>query len=424
MPYTTYLKLFGYREFIKKPSNNIIHNITVDNTHVNDSIKQLTNKWYEDDMFRSIINLIYPTFIMLILLWIPIYSLIQAIVIKDVQIFLQNFFSFLFVIQFIHGREYYKTKHIDTIYESCNNTSLDKYYLIGILLSFIVALIMCILMINGFNIEIYTPLYDDTNKIQKTFICILFVLEKTFAHATFVINMINFTFVFTHHSNQVSIFETNLEIKMNKPEILDMSTIISEYQELKDDHGISIIKWNNMFSNLILFGIIGIYFTVINYQVTKSVQIVQCTYMGYFIVTDVLYLLIINRMKNGINNILELINLSKFTSSYRNNSIMDDIKGNYHNTEYNSNDSLHTEKNHETIEHLKSMIFRIMIKSHENNFSNEWLILNGKLQQEWKYFSILGFELKDTSLVKKCIAILIAFFMASNLNYQLEWHSV
>ena len=103
---------------------------------------------------------------------------------------------------------------------------------------------------------------------------------------------------------------------------------------------------------------------------------------------------------------------------------MDDIKGNYHNTEYNSDNISHTNKDHETIEHLKNMIFRIMIKSHENNFSNEWLILNGKLQQEWKYFSILGFELRDTSLVKKCIAVLIAFFMASNLNYQLEWHSV
>ena len=424
MSYTTYLKLFGYRGIIKKPSNNIVHNITIDDTHINDSIRQLTNNWYENDIFRSIINSIYPIFITLILLWIPIYSLIQAIVVKDIQIFIQNFFSFLFVIQFIHGREYYKTNHIDTIYELHNNTSPDKYYMVGISISIIVALIMFALMINGFTIEIYTKLYNDAHEIQKIFICILLILEKTFAHATFVINMINFTFVFTHHSNQVSIFETNLDIKMNKSEILDMSTIISEYQELKDNHSISITKWNNMFSNLILFGIIGIYFTVINYQVTKSVQIVQCTYMGYFIVIDMLYLLIINKMKNGINNILELINLSKFTSSYRNNSIMDDIKGNYHNTEYNSDNISHTNKDHETIEHLKNMIFRIMIKSHENNFSNEWLILNGKLQQEWKYFSILGFELRDTSLVKKCIAVLIAFFMASNLNYQLEWHSV
>ena len=48
MSCVTYLKLVGYRGIIDKAENNAIHNITIKEGGVNNSIKQFKIEWYKD----------------------------------------------------------------------------------------------------------------------------------------------------------------------------------------------------------------------------------------------------------------------------------------------------------------------------------------------------------------------------------------
>jgi hypothetical protein len=57
---------------------------------------------------------------------------------------------------------------------------------------------------------------------------------------------------------------------------------------------------------------------------------------------------------------------------------------------------------------------RNTFKSTEIAESVDWLILNQKLNGEWANFRILGFQINDTDMAKKLIAIVGGFLMLTN----------
>ena len=59
---------------------------------------------------------------------------------------------------------------------------------------------------------------------------------------------------------------------------------------------------------------------------------------------------------------------------------------------------------------------RTMIKGHENAEGIDWLILNEKLGGPWENFKLFGFELDDTTLIKKTTAVVVGLIMLLHLN--------
>jgi len=77
-----------------------------------------------------------------------------------------------------------------------------------------------------------------------------------------------------------------------------------------------------------------------------------------------------------------------------------------------SSDSLTSEE--KKINFIKDLSLRNTVKSTEIAESVDWLILNQKLNGEWANFRILGFQINDTDMAKKLIAIVGGFLMLTN----------
>lgn len=420
--YNDFLKLCGYRGLINKSKNEIVHNITINDDIIHNSVRHLSVNWYEVDKYRYAINYTYITFIVLLLLWFPIYAIIVAIINKDIRILTSHFSSILFLVQFVLGLKYYQTQHFDKTYSSReikDEYKIEHFYTGSIILAIISTVVDIILIVLELRTSLYTKMYNELGTISKVFIIILLGLNKMYAYITFFVNIINFSFIFIDHSDKAIKFGQKLDIKVNNLENLNINTIITDYQELKNNHCESVEKWNDSFSSLTLMGIIVLYFVSINYG-SKYADYIEYLNCVYFVIADVIYLLTINKVKNGVKTIMSIINTPKFINNYKTNSTMDDINDPMYSIDDIESAKPISDKNNDVLKYVKTMIFRVMIKSHENNFANEWQILNSKLHQEWENFSIFGFELKDSSLAKKAVALLTAFFMASHLRSTLE----
>ena len=121
-----------------------------------------------------------------------------------------------------------------------------------------------------------------------------------------------------------------------------------------------------------------------------------------------------------------IIEMQHILRSQSNNNLIVETKVNSlikSNTEIINDNDIDLESNIINISQynkLKNIVLRTMLKTHENHFANEWQMLDSVLDQQWENFSIFGFELNDTSLAKKAIALLTAFFMAAHIKTELN----
>ena len=68
------------------------------------------------------------------------------------------------------------------------------------------------------------------------------------------------------------------------------------------------------------------------------------------------------------------------------------------------------------IDLLKDLLIRNVIKSHENAESQDWIILNDKLKGDWQTFKLFGFNIDDSTLIKKTLAVITGIIMLLHLD--------
>jgi len=64
----------------------------------------------------------------------------------------------------------------------------------------------------------------------------------------------------------------------------------------------------------------------------------------------------------------------------------------------------------------KDIQYRLIIKQYEILFSNQWSILNDKLSSEWEQFKILGFDIDDTTPIKKILGLFIFIYLLKGVH--------
>lgn len=471
-----------------------------------------------------VLNIIKITLISVLISWTTCYLIYKTIEKKDSVILLSSSSHVLFVIQYILGSIYYRTKHFKSI---CNDhlDRLNKYNIISFSISIILSLTALLLLVFGHYINVYSDIYEDISIVGKVFICILLIIDKTLSYTIFLTNIMLFVVVFFIHINKVKNFRNILNKKINDSEQVELNIIVNDYSLIKSQYSKSVDNFNSIFSSVAVFGLIQIYY-ITNF---KS-DLIEYFNTFVFVLIFIIQLYVISKITQTIDTIKILINSQKFNDLYNNTKIFDQYTAeinddkNSNNSKkssqflakliYNrsmsdettsndsggkkksplsstkSNDSnknnpkLFKQTSMETIKSTKSektvtppklskedssihisniysnksnsslksqmvslskrnkkiiekslkdtklfksfddineniddineLQVRNLIKSYENFFSNQWLILTTKLNSPWKKFEVLGYEISDTVPIKRVAGIVLLFLTSTN----------
>jgi hypothetical protein len=464
--YAKFLKVYGLQELIGINEshenddhddqtielNNVVIEVD-DNQNVVKKAVDNDDSFYRKSFWRFPFNILYYLFVITSISWSVVYAVIQAGREKDIRYITSIVFSFLFVIQYFLGMIYYRTGHYRKTMK--RNKAYMNYitkgsYFLGVV-SFIIAVVAVILLIFDSNINIYTEIYSDASLGVKILMCITLFFDQFYSYGIFFTNLVVFTSVFIIHSLQVRNYTEKLEKNVEDyTEELTIESIIKDYSSLKSQHTKSVLTMNNLFSSITLLGLISAYFMTINFD-TKFVGILHYVEIVCFLITECVYIYSISRVKLSVSTIGSIINSATFVTRFLSRSEMEQFAGEFtgnvsrRNTTRSTNDSSKdkntmmstldtsckttrdlkkvlltsrqmTNNSRNKIDLIKDLSMRSVIKNHENAESLDWVVLNDKLGGSWENFKLFGFEIDDSTLAKKTIAVVTGLIMLLHLN--------
>lgn len=473
--YTKFLKTYGLQELISINKsydnddnddqsvelNSVAIEIDSDQNVVKKIVDENTS-FYRSSLLRLPFNILYFLFVTTLISWSFVYAIIQAAKEKDIRYLTSNVFTALFVIQYFLGMLYYRTSHYKKTMK--RNKTYAKYITIGSYVLGIVSLLIAAsavaLLLFEINVNTYTEIYKDTNTVFKVFIGIALFLDQFYSYGIFFTNLIVFTSVFIIHSLQVRKYTEKLDKNVeNHTEELTIESIIKDYSSLKSQHTKSVLTMNNLFSSITLLGLISAYFMTINFD-TKFVGILHYVEIVCFLITECVYIYAISRVKLSVSTIDAIINSAKFITRFLSRSEMEQFAGEYVVGDDKSESGVRLRKGSKSkqkprkglpmissldpscrstkdlkqsllannrnvvnsrhkIDLIKDLSMRSVIKNHENAESLDWVVLNNKLGGAWENFKLFGFDIDDSTLAKKTIAVVTGLIMLLHLNNSL-----
>lgn len=465
------------------------------------------NKKEKQCVNNYIINVIKLFFITSFISWSTVYLIYKTIDKRDNIILLSSSSHVLFVIQYILGSIYYRSKHFKNICKD-HLDILNKYNVISFSISVLIALIALLLLVFDQSINVYSNIYNSFDIPGKIIICILLIIDKTISYTIFLTNIMLFVFVFFIHINKVKEFRNILNKKIDDNEHIELNVIVNDYSSVKSQYSKSVDNFNSIFSSVSIFGLIQIY-----YVTNFDSDLIEYFNTFTFILIFIIQLYVISKITNTIDTIKSLINSKKFNELYNNTKIFDkyttEIDDNSSDSKnkkispklnrlvYSRSDSISTlsyisekssdsdkklnrtnsintvsskdsdkiktspksskldngfkistiyssksspakskdfvtsQKNlqkliksskilksvvniNENIDDINELQIRTLIKSYDNFFSNQWLILTTKLNSPWKKFEVLGYEISDTVPIKRVVGIVLLFLTSTN----------
>jgi len=376
-------------------------------------------------------NILYFVFVLIAISWHFIYSIYKAIEEKEMRYITSNIFTFLFIMQFFLGIIYYQKSHFTKTIKRYKSYTI--YIIIAFITMLMITIIICIaslvLLISGININIYSEIYQDLNITGKIFLGIALLIDNFYSYNIFFSNLIIFSVIFVSHSIEIKKYTERLEEYVNNnEEELTIESIIKDYSELKTQHTFSVSNLNNIFSSITILGILSGYFIMINFG-TKFVGILHFIEFICFVITESVYILSISRVKMYVSDITTLINSPAFVSRFLSRIELEeyisganiDLKSSKSNAIVGTLKEVNVDNNDDDdkkikIDIVKDLSIKNMIINHENADNLDWLILNDKLKGSWENFNLFGFEIDDSTLLKKTIAISAGIIMLLHLN--------
>uniref|UniRef100_A0A6C0ACN4 Gustatory receptor n=1 Tax=viral metagenome TaxID=1070528 RepID=A0A6C0ACN4_9ZZZZ len=401
------LKLNGYFDILDKPIQSekevVIENGLVEEIDIN-----INFKWYQSEPVRFIINIFYKFLTFGVHFILPIYSITKAINNKDVYIFTSNLINFVFLTQYIAGYRYFRKEHFKGIKQELD---LKLCYL-SLILSIIMSIMYCIMLGNNVELVLYSDILKNTNLLGKIFTYFLLFIEKLYGYNVLFNNLYIFIKVFTFIDKTIENFLKDFENILESGERLEISTIIAEFSMIKSDHKYAVESINCIFSDIIIVSFISGYFVAFKSDhneigVTQYINVILCA------LTLIYYFVIINRVKNNVEDIKSLVNTEKFYKMYKENVNMNDIGDFKIKTIKDVVKKVIGEDNSKEEEY----IFRTAVTTSVNQYLSEWLIIDSKLSNEWETFTVFGFDVDDSSLLQKGLGLIVAFLMITNLPF-------
>ena len=128
-------------------------------------------------------------FVIGVLSWIIIASIILSGMYQDGRYFTSKLFAVMYLTQYITGIFFYKTKFLKYD-KSENQYSITLLlYITSILISLILSGSSIIFMINGMNINIHSYYFNNGNNVGKIFLYIILALDKFYSYGIYLIKI-------------------------------------------------------------------------------------------------------------------------------------------------------------------------------------------------------------------------------------------
>jgi len=380
MNYINILRIYGLK-YIE------LNNEDVSITMNDESIRRVV---ISKSKYETINNYKYMIISCLLVIWYPIYIIIESILDRTFNPILYNMYPFMILIEYILGLIYYNT---DNLLKVLKNNIIDKVYLIPLLLTIIISIICFV--------------YDDINLL-------IIIFYNIYSNLLLITNGITILLVLNTFRLNVYNFYNILKDKFKLDTIMNIIYIIEDYSRLKNEYDSSIELLNNMFSCIFIFGLGIIYNTFVNNTIYNIINsIIICIILS-------ISLILITQIKSIVSDIRIFINSNLFLTQYFDDYILNNITTEEKDNNPSIVDNIRYLLNSENLaENDEDIIYRVLIKQYEILFTNNWLILNNKLASEWKKFEVWGFELDDITPMKKIIALIIVMYMIVNPVYLL-----
>lgn len=418
-----FLKICAFKGVIAEyrydeDENNQEHELTVD---INDQFEistRVTNKkerFYQDFRFRLPVNIMYLTVVLTCLLWPCVCTVVETVRLQNTVFLTTNIMNFLPFVQYLVGVVYHRTDHF--FRTTRRSTDYKNVVFAGLVVGGVLSFMSTVLLLTGVNLGLYTDIFNRLNVFDKGLFVLLFVLTKFYSYSVFFTNLTVFTTVFLIHSSEIQEYSYRLECSVNSNEQgLTIESITKDYSEQKSTYAESVKKLNSMFTSITILGLVSIYYVVLHID-SEYINFYSYFDICCFLITDGAYIFFISMIKNNISTIQSTINTDRFISRFLSRATLEHLRTvNIDKIENTVGDT--DESN--SINLIKDVVIRTMIKGHENAECIDWLILNNKLGSSWESFKFLGFDMDDSSLAKKIVASVTGLFMVIELNSTLN----
>lgn len=359
----------------------------------------------------SIINAIYLAFIFVLISWKIIYIVIYSIQYGDIKFILRNLYDCAIPIQFIIGKHYFSTSHFDIIMEKAKTFHEHQYkrytnIYATLLMIFsicfgIIELILIIVLEQQSGMSLYSTLYNNSDKVGKSYLTILFFVGNLYSINIFFSNVFAFSIVFRIHSLDIQSFYN--DIKDNYDYVA--SELCNNYIRLRNDYEESVDKLNYTFSTVILIGGVSTYIIMIDArdQVLSSFQIM---YTIAFILLMAIYIKSILVVKIAKRNLGSLAYSNKYVEKLLTR----------HEIHRNNNHSVPNIISSSNLHNDNSTVIRSAILDTENAETLDWLVQYIIIGDKWDTFRLFGFQFDDMALFKKGAVMIMMLYVSSDIQ--------
>lgn len=470
--YTYFLKIYGLEVLISdhKNCNRNISNHDIEqpqereiileidpSNNIRKTVIEEKKSLIKNNIIKYPINVSYIILIVCILSWLIIASIVESIIMGDGRYFTSNMFTIMYLFQYIAGLLFYRETFFKDAIKgmSDHHIKLLLLYIGSLVLSLIMSSLGVVILLNNLNVTIYDKFYRESNNVGQVFISILLFINRFYAYNIFFVNVITFSSILINQRSKINNYKSKLnEIITNNNNDITISDMIIEYTELQAYHKRAVESLNKIFSSITVVGLIGCYFTILNYS-TPFVGIFSYIDISFYIIIEIVYIYSISGIKRTIDDIKKIIGSPKFVIKFLNKSELNNINGDvYKNyidvignvdnnpdielfdinrnitnrtSEYKrseivqiiqndlrSNDSMRDMN--KKVDVIKNMLYRNIILSNENSIDLDWIILYDKLLEPWECFNIFGFDIDDNQLVQKFIFVAFGLLGILRLN--------
>lgn len=463
--YSYFLKFYGLRKLIemKKKSiddeGNELEKVVVkidDEGCIKEDAVKKQKRFYEKKQVRFMVNYFYRLIILCALLFECIHPIVSSSMVKNIDYFADSAFAYMYLFQYIFGIMFHDNEEYGDVLEKFKKYNLYVNIAYGIGLLFSVTLAIVPVFTTSFLPQIYNLIGN--NLVSQILFTIYIIINRFYSYNILFSNAIVFALLMFHHTMEIKAYNKSLKMMVDDNLMdINISNTITEYTDIKGKYGDTINLTNNMFASIVVFGIIGCYFTLIfiktGYNNIYTYIDTVCAIL--MIVMYVLNISIITRIVNRIKNLIDspkfisiFLNKSNFaivrgdvyddynknnmgihplSSPLRNKEILKDISDltnlsksqkklnlnsvsnpkfvTMNNVEQNGNNDDQNKK----IDFIKNISVRSMVLSTENGISLDWIILYSKLSDPWERFVVCGFEIDDSQLFQQLLSMAVGF---------------
>jgi hypothetical protein len=349
---------------------------------------------------------IYNLFIISVLAWTIIASFIISINTSSSAYFINCVYNIIFTIHYICSIKYFKKDHI---YDILNKHANAKHIceiaiLVSLIITVAIAISIVVCITSEKTVHVYSYFYDSGKMTTKNiFLIILLIIDTIYSYITFFTISITFCIVMLYHKTTITSYSVRVDNYVHKPTASNakINTIATEYTELKEKFSKTVKLLNNFFVSMNIFGIIGLYLTIIEFQ-TQTYEFTFIINTFLFVLIEIVYILSIQIVRKKVNKIMGLLTSKQFVSSvfrlYNTNRNIELISGTY------------------TTQNIGIMVQHNLISTLSIDESIDWVVLNAVISKEWDTFNILGVKLEDTTILQKMIGVIFLFLVSQGIS--------